>query len=109
MTGLKATCVTSITLVGVEGKPPLARGNCFSVRAEDGREYRVVNFVYENLEALLAEGLEWPIDVRTLDSRTAVIHDKRIPNEWYSTRFCEVCCPNSLLPLPQQLRQERAQ
>ena len=35
----------------------------------------------------------------------AIIADGRIPDEWYSTRFCESCTPKDLLPLPQQLKQ----
>jgi hypothetical protein len=104
---LKATAVTSHTLVGVLGKPPHDSGNCFSVTADDGSEYRIVNFVYENLKALQAAGLTWPVDIRVLAGRTAVFHDRRIPHNWYQSRFCEVCCPKALLPLPQLLRHER--
>ena len=104
---LKATAVTSHTLVGVWGDPPLSHGNCFSMTAEDGNEYDIVNFVYENLEALQAAGLTWPVDIRVLAGRIAVVHDRRIPHDWYQVRFCEVCCPKALLPLPQTLRHER--
>ena len=104
---LKATAVIGYTLIGVWGKPPHDRGNCFSVRADDGNEYKIVNFVHENLEALIAAGLTWPTGIRVLEGRTAVIHDRRIPHNWYQSRFCEVCCPRSLLPLPQTLRHER--
>ncbi len=30
-----------------------------------------------------------------------------IPDNWYNTAFCEVCCPDSLLPYPQLLRHKR--
>ena len=104
---LKATAVTSHILVGVFGKPPHTIGNCFSVTADDGKEYRIVNFVYENLEALQENGLIWPVDIRVLSGRTAVVHDRRIPHDWYQSWFCEVCCPKALLPLPQTLCHER--
>jgi len=104
---LKATHVTSHTLVGVFGKLPHQSGNCFSMAGQDGNEYRIVNLVYENLEALIAAGLTYPIGIRVLAGRTAVVHDCRIPSNWYQTRFCEVCCPRALLPLPQTLRHER--
>ena len=102
-----ATGVLCYTLVGVRGTPPLEHGNCFSVEADDGRAYRIINFVYENLEALIAAGLTYPIDIRVLDNGVAVINDRRIPHAWYTTKFCEVCCPRRLLPMPQTLRIER--
>lgn len=104
---MKAVGVTGYTLVGVSGSAPHKRGNCFSVAADDGAEYKIVNFVYENLEALQEAGLTWPIGIRALSARIAVIHDHRIPDDWYQTQFCEVCCPKALLPLPQTLRHER--
>jgi hypothetical protein len=107
MQDLMATAIEEHTLVGVYGTPPHARGNCFGVRGDDGKHYKVVNFVYENLEALLAAGLTFPIQIRALSDRHAVVHDKRIPHGWYPSHFCEVCCPRVLLPLPQALRQER--
>ena len=107
MQDLMATAIEEHTLVGVYGKPPHAHGNCFGVRGDDGKHYKVVNFVYENLEALLRSGLTLPIQIRSLSERHAVVHDKRIPSGWYPSHFCEVCCPTTLLPLPQCLRQER--
>lgn len=104
---IKAVEISTVTLMGVAGKFPLQHGNCFSVVGDDGKEYRIVNFVYENLAQLLGSGLVFPIDIRLLNDRVAVIHDKRIPSDWYMSRFCEVCCPQSLLPAPQLLRIER--
>jgi hypothetical protein len=103
----RATSITYQTLLGTWGTPPLAHGNCFYMATDDGHEYRIVNFVLENLEALLAAGLTFPVDIAALDRGVAVIHDRRIPSEWYATRFCEVCCPQRLLPMPQTLRIER--
>lgn len=107
MNDLKAIEVTRYTLLGVSGKFPFDGGNCFSVIADDGNEYRIINFVYENLEHLLAAGLTWPIGIRALTESVAVFHDSRIPDDCYPSRFCDVCCPKALLPLPQTLRHER--
>jgi hypothetical protein len=43
-----------------------------------------------------------PVQVHLLSERIGIIHDPRIPDEWYDKRYCEVCCPESLLPFPQQ-------
>lgn len=105
---LGAVRVTSATLVGVfKDKYPLQRGNCFSVLADDGKEYRVVNFVHENLEEVCRRGISFPIAMRRISERVAIFHDGRIPDEWYSDRFCETCCPEPLLPMPQRLAHER--
>lgn len=104
---MKSFRVSSHTLVGVVGTPPLRRGNCFSVYAEDGRDYRILNFVYENLQELERHGLTWPVEIRPLSESEAVLHDPRIPDRWYATEFCEACCPPRLLPLLQRLVQER--
>ena len=52
--------VTSTTLVGYsKGKYPLKHGNCFSMKADDGHEYRIVNFVHENLEEAIRRDKCW--------------------------------------------------
>jgi hypothetical protein len=104
---LMATKVTEYTLVGSWGDFPRKQGNCFSVLASDGKCYRIVNFLHENLEQLNALGIVFPVQIRALSDGVAVIHDSRIPDEWYSSRFCEMCCPDSLLPLPQLLAHAR--
>lgn len=101
-------CVTRVTLVGVHGKFPYEHGNCFSVEAVDGKDYRIVNFVHENLEGLKKYGIKAPWKIRPIGSGCAVIVDSRIPDVCYMDRFCEVCTPKSLLPYPQRLRIERA-
>lgn len=108
------------TLVGVDtSEYPTRDGNCFSVMVKDHPdngideadnrldigETRIVNFGVENLRRLLEVGvLEWPIQIAFLDEskRTGIIHDERIPGEWYDKHYCETCCPDYLLPLPQQ-------
>lgn len=98
--------ITSVTLVGVHGSLPYKFGNCFSVTTGK-KEYRIVNFIYENIEYLLKHGVNWPVEILTLNDKVAVIHDKRISDEWYSTEFCTVCCPQNLLPNTQQLKLNR--
>jgi len=98
MKDLKALRWTSTTLVGVLSKKfPLSSGNCFSVRGDDDKEYRIVNFCLENLEYLEKKGINFPFGIRAIGDRTAVMHDARIPHDFYQTRFCEVCCPRELL------------
>jgi hypothetical protein len=95
------------TLVGALGSPPYTHGNCFSVYGDDEKEYKIVNFIYENLEHLGEKGLKWPISCLRLGERTAVIHDPRIGERWYKQTFCEVCTPYNLLPVPQILVHKR--
>lgn len=110
-----ATSITTHTLVGVgDGPYPMKHGNCFSIKCGGDKEYRVVNFNYENLVHLLKEKLiEWPITVLVFwegsagESRTAMIHDHRIPDNYYQDFFCETCCPRDYLPIPQRLRIQR--
>jgi hypothetical protein len=103
----KATSITSVTLIGASGdKFPLRHGNCFSVKTDDG-ERKIVNFFYENLKHLIDNGLAFPIDIESISKHHAIIHDDRIPEDFYETRYCEVCCPTSLLPIPQQKARER--
>jgi len=93
---MKATRIIRYTLV--------AFNNCFSVLGEDGKEYKVVNFYHETMEKL---PIEWPVEIKVLEGHVAVIHDARVPDKHYNTRFCEVCCPKHLLPTPQLLGHER--
>jgi hypothetical protein len=103
----KANSITSVTLVGVLGdKFPLRHGNCFSVKTDDG-EKKIVNFFYENLKHLIDNGLTFPINIESISKHHAIIHDDRIPEDFYETRYCEVCCPTHLLPIPQQKARER--
>lgn len=104
---MNALKITGHTLLGVGGEPPHSSGNCFSVEADDKREYRIVNFVYENFHHVLKQGVSWPVKIKVLRDHIAVIHDSRIPDEWYMARFCEVCCADDLLPVPQILAHER--
>jgi hypothetical protein len=106
MSIFQAKHVTSHTLIGVGGDPPYSHGNCFSVAGEGG-EYRILNFCLENIEALIELGLKWPIQCRQVSAHMAIIHDPRIGERWYSSRYCEVCCPESELPITQRQAHER--
>lgn len=102
METINATSITTCTLVGIgKGEFPLPRGNCFSVLA-DGSDYRILNFAYENMKEAINRGLTWPIKIKALSECHAIIHDERISDNWYMTRYCETCTPKSLLPFPQK-------
>ena len=99
--------IVSQTLVGSSGGFPRQFGNCFSVRAGE-KEYNILNFKAENLEYLIKEKkLSWPIQIHILSDKCAVIHDSRIPHNFYSEEFCRICTPYDLLPLPQKLHLAR--
>lgn len=104
-----AIAVAGSTLVGYcTDEYPIEYGNCFSVATEDGKNYRILNFGLENLEHLLAEkGLTWPVKIVVLGERHAALSDERIGDRWYWPRFCSVCTPRDLIPLPQLLENDR--
>jgi hypothetical protein len=101
--------ITSYTLIGViKSKFPVRHGNCFSMKASNGIEYKIVNFYYENIKEGISRGkLTLPVRLYILGdiehSRTAIIYDPKIPTSWYSARFCETCCPVEYLPFPQRI------
>lgn len=100
---IEATEIGSQTLVGYSGPYPRPSGNCFSLKAE-GNYYKILNFGAENLNYALNNGLiTWPIRIHPLSENHAVIHDERIPHNWYQDRFCNLCTPKDLLPITQQL------
>ncbi len=82
--------------------------NCFSVKSDDGKTYRIVNFYVENLNRLIdKKGLTWPVECKVLGPKTAIIHDPRIGERWYNKNYCEICCPKELLPCNQRDIHER--
>lgn len=94
------------TLMGVSGAPPFKHGNGFSMISIDDKEYGIVNFYLENLEYLIDEGhITWPIKIKVLKDNYAVIHDERIPHDFYNKYFRG--CPKELWPISQQLEHER--
>lgn len=101
--------VSMQTLVGVQRGPyPLRSGNCFSVFVPGHDHRRVINFVYENLTELIKAGvIQWPLRVLLFQDDLALVHDERIPHDWYTQGWCEVCTPQHLLPPPQRLRHLR--
>lgn len=68
---LQAVAFGEVTCLGtLDQSFPIQSGNCFSVITADGRSFKIVNFVYENLvEALRrgtsddrwAPGVAWPV------------------------------------------------
>lgn len=104
-----ATTITMTTLVGViKQNFPLAHGNCFSVECDDKTEYRIVNFVLENLEQLIkTKQIEWPVKILPISERQAVVVDERIPEAWFNDHYCETCCSFDLLPHNQQMQYVR--
>lgn len=99
------------TLIGVlKDKYPISRGNCFTAVCDKGKFHKIVNFNIENYEYIYSY-LNDHLKIRELLSGSehsiSIIHDSRVPDEWYDDRFCEVCCPERLLPLPQRLAHER--
>lgn len=104
--------VTTVTLVGIVQKSyPYKHGNCFSMLADNGREYKVVNFFYENLkEGIRRNKLTLPVRLYVLGdaatSTTAILYDTRIPGDWYNSEFCTTCTPHKLLPFGQRAIKE---
>ncbi len=83
--------------------------NCFDVVLAGGGYLSIVNFYVEDLDALLKEGLTWPIAVQQLDKGcdVGIVSDLRIHDTKFRKTFCESCCPDYLLPLPQRLAHKR--
>lgn len=103
-----AFSVVSHTLLGVfKNEYPVLSGNCFAVEATDGQHYGIVNFNLENWEEVLRRGIELPIQIAIVHKNVAIVHDERIPHEWYSEYWCELCCPDQFLPVTQKLRHDR--
>lgn len=101
--------VISSTLLGVnKSKFPVRHGNCFSMRADNGHSYIIVNFYLENLEeGIRREKMTLPVRLYILSdpykSGVAIIFDPKIPTSWYSDQFCETCTPVEYLPFPQRV------
>lgn len=106
---LNAISVGMQTLLGVGDKSfPLDYGNCFSLKTDVGKDYSIANFYLENLEFALESGfITYPIKILPLSERTAIIHDERIPYNWYRKDYCSTCCHESLFPEHQKLELER--
>lgn len=98
--------VTEHTLVGVmSDKFPISRGNCFSVLANDQKNYKVVNMNLENLEFLIKEDnrVSWPIEIKLLGNGYCKIIDKRIPKNYLDKDYCIICTSRNLLPFVQRI------
>jgi hypothetical protein len=91
---MKGYSITSQTLVGSSGKYPRQHGNCFSMDVGEEKDCRIVNFLVENLEHLLKKKvITYPIELKLLSPRTAIIIDNRIPESYYQKDYCTICCP----------------
>lgn len=94
---MKATEIGSQTLIGHIGPYP-QHGNCFSILAEDGNDYWIVNFGVEDLREVVKRNLlSLPVNIEPIEGKyqgraLAVIQDDRIPAEWYKERYCRACC-----------------
>lgn len=101
---VRGTMVTSKTLLYVPLGDPFESaqvGNQFSMHCDDGNEYKIVNFLFENLEKVNRLGVPWPFNVLVLGDGVAAIHDARIPDRWYKKDWVQ--CPYHLLPAHQKL------
>ena len=105
----QARKITDTTLVGYidlheDELIPIGDGNCFSVLASFWgvfyRNYKILNIGLEDLEKWMRlTNTSFPIKIKPLDKRHAVIIDERIPNNWFSKdTYCELCSPHHLLP-----------
>lgn len=107
MDKIKGLSFGSVTLVEFLGDYPRESGNCFSLLTEEDAYVKILNFNHENLKKLIDDGVvSFPIIISKLSEYKAVIVDGRIPDEWYSNKFCEVCTPDDLLPLPQKIKHQ---
>jgi len=104
--------IVSHTLVGYNPSTPFPRksGNCFTMAADDGNNYRILNFSFENIKYALDTGkIEYPIQLAVLPaaSKCALVHDVRIPDKWYDDNLCPVCTPRQFMPLTYHAQQAR--
>lgn len=82
--------------------------NCFDLEDDKGNSFRIVNFYLENFELLLKNNtISYPVTIHILNSirKIAVLLDPRIPLKFYNDKFCKVCCPKELLPMPQLIEE----
>jgi hypothetical protein len=103
---VKGKSIGGHTLLGVNtSKYPVKHGNCFDMVISRDKGVKIVNFYVENLEELIRRNeITLPVKIGMISEHCGVIMDERIPHDWYSDRFCEVCCPDRLLPITQRLR-----
>lgn len=104
---LQAERITGATMMCVRYPTyPFPSGNCFSVLVATDR-FRIVNFNLENLREAVKRGVTWPIQIVDLGEGRAMIHDSRIPDDWYAKEFCTVCTPVYMMPIDQQAKRDR--
>ena len=85
---LKATSIGYVSCVGVMAEEkdfPLNHGNYFSLETEDGKEYEIANFWYEDFDYLIRNKvIEFPVNIKVLEKKWAIISDNRVPFKFYS-------------------------
>lgn len=109
---VNAIAMGSQTCVGYINTPfPRKGGNCFDLETKDG-SYRVLNFKAENFEELMKRGtITWPVKIHLVGAgklkNKCMIHDTRIPHDWYCENLCSVCTPFAMMPLTYQMQYAR--
>jgi len=104
----EAVGIGGCTLVGyMSNNFPMRSGNCFTVVNKEGKDYKIANFGHEDLEEAMRRGITFPIPILILAEGVAVIHDPRIPDDWYWEGFCGICTPNDLLSTTSKLAHQR--
>jgi YD repeat-containing protein len=79
------------SLVGIDTSSlPVSFGNYFSVLCSDGKCREIANMWQENFEDIIEkekikdENRNFEVGIKVLDSKWALIHDKRFPNNYYT-------------------------
>lgn len=76
--------VSCVGIIAREEDYPLNHGNYFFLHTGDGHEYEIANFWFEDFEMVIKrENIKYPIPIKILNERWAIIHDHRIPHNWY--------------------------
>lgn len=102
-----ATSIGEVSCVGIISKKfPLNHGNYFSIYIGK-KQYEVANFWFENLEHLIKTNVvSFPINVKILNNRWVLIHDSRIPHNYYSESI-SYRAPLEFWSIPDLLKRQR--
>jgi hypothetical protein len=82
----KAISIGAVSCVGyIEMTFPAHRGNYFNLITENGNGYEIANFWYEDFQYLLdSNQIKFPINIKILESKWAIIYDPQVPEHFYS-------------------------
>jgi hypothetical protein len=87
---------------------PSAWGNYFSLVDSEDNYYKIINFHHENFDELFRTGvIEYPVNMKVLEKGFAMLHDIRIPNEWYMTKTMTTTVPVKYYTIHQKAEYER--